>query len=277
MAWDQLARPGSTLDESPLESARFGLDVARLTVGQGELDRKGLLEAVEASGAQVVVVRYDSRRQDVAALVASGRRAVIQTGALTYWEIALADRLRTSPVEGMRVDTAATLFGAAGADPADVVRTVVRSSFADYGNHYTADPLLDRSAALAGYEDWAVRTLADDPGRVLVMAQAGRPAGAATVEMSANGADVEVLLAGLVPSAQGRGLYPHLLGACADVGASRGATRLVISTQVHNTRVQRSWARQGLRPFAAVETLHLVDRGLLRQSLSVDDRAPTET
>jgi hypothetical protein len=32
---------------------------------------------------------------------------------------------------------------------------------------------------------------------------------------------------------------------------------------VHNVRVQRAWARFGLRPFAAVETVHLVDRALL--------------
>jgi ribosomal protein S18 acetylase RimI-like enzyme len=144
-----------------------------------------------------------------------------------------------------------------------IVREVVRSSFRDYGNHYTANPLLDPAAALAGYEDWAVRSLRSDPGNVLVMMEGGAPIGMATLEPGADGNHCEILLAGLVPAAQGRRLYDGLLEGCERAAAARGATRIVISTQVHNVRVQRAWARHGLRPFAAIETVHLVDRRLL--------------
>jgi RimJ/RimL family protein N-acetyltransferase len=77
----------------------------------------------------------------------------------------------------------------------------------------------------------------------------------------------EILLAGLVPAAQGRRLYGDLLLAVERAAGEAGRERLVISTQVQNVRVQRAWARFGMRPFAAVETVHLVRPELLRAAL----------
>ena len=37
----------------------------------------------------------------------------------------------------------------------------------------------------------------------------------------------------------------------------RGLPRVIISTQVSNVRVQRAWVRAGMKPFAAVTTLHV--------------------
>jgi GNAT superfamily N-acetyltransferase len=67
----------------------------------------------------------------------------------------------------------------------------------------------------------------------------------------------------MISAAQGRGRYAVLLAACAAEAHRRGLSRLIISTQVHNVRVQRAWARLGLRPFAAIETVHAVRRNLL--------------
>ncbi|MFF1528386.1 GNAT family N-acetyltransferase [Cellulomonas sp. NPDC058312] len=241
---------------SPAESARFGVEVHRLTIGPGELRAGELRALVEASAADVLVVRYDVGRQEVPAVLAATSRAVLPAGALTYWE---------TPVRAGRASGSTEVVPSGALDPAvaeSVVRDVVRSSFAAYGNHYTADPLLDAAAALAGYEEWATQSLRQDPDDVLVQLLEGVPVGVATVEHADD--HVEVLLAGLVPVAQGRGLYGDLLAAVEARAAARGLGRLVISTQVQNVRVQRAWARQGLRPFAAVETVHLVRREALR-------------
>ncbi|VTR76201.1 GNAT family N-acetyltransferase [Cellulomonas hominis] len=258
MSWDQLAAPGLVLADSPAESARFGRAVSRLTIGAGALDPDELAALVAGSAADVLVVRYDAGRQEVPALLASGSRAVLPAGALTYWEKALEHGSVGAPARSAVVGP-----GELGGDAAEAaVREVVRSSFADYGNHYTADPLLDRDAALAGYEEWATGSLARESDDVLVQTVDGACVGVATLERADD--HVEVLLAGLVPSAQGRGLYGDLLVAVQAWALERGLSRLVISTQVHNVRVQRAWARAGLRPFAAVETVHLVDRETLR-------------
>jgi ribosomal protein S18 acetylase RimI-like enzyme len=262
MSWDQLLEPGVTVRDSPVETDRFGCTIARVTIGPGPVDADHLLAVIRDLTSAVLVVRYDAARLDLPSTFARSRRAVVPAGTLTYWErsVSVADppapsNLQVLPADTMDLETVSAL-----------VREIVRASFLDYGNHYTANPLLDRSAALAGYEDWALRSLIGDPGNVLVMTDQGEPIGLATLESGADTGHLEILLAGLVPSAQGRRLYGSLLDACVRVAATRGARRVVISTQVHNVRVQRAWAREGLRPFAAIETVHLIDRDLFLAS-----------
>jgi ribosomal protein S18 acetylase RimI-like enzyme len=273
MSWDQLLAPGVTVRDSPLETDRFGCSFERVTIGPGPLAADDLLAVIEDRGADVLVVRYDAARLELPSIFARSHRAVLPAGTLTYWEkpVSAAEPPEPSIPEvpsaaeppeppDLEVLSAATLDLET---VSTVVREIVRASFRDYGNHYTANPLLDRSAALAGYEDWAVRSLGSDPGNVLVLVEGGIPIGMATLEPGSDGDHLEILLAGLVPAAQGRRLYDVLLDGCERAAAARGATRMVISTQVHNVRVQRAWARHGLRPFAAIETVHLVDRDLL--------------
>lgn len=267
MSWDQLLEPGVVVRPSPVETDRFGCTIDRVTIGPGPVDVDRLLAVIQDLSADVLVVRYDAARLELHSTFARSRRAVVPAGTLTYWEqpVSVAEpaapsNLEVHPADAGDLETVSAL-----------VREIVRASFRDYGNHYTANPLLDPSAALAGYEDWAVRSLSGDPGNVLVMTDRGEPIGLATLELGADARHLEILLAGLVPTAQGKGLYGSLLDACERVAAARGARRMVISTQVHNVRVQRAWARHGLRPFAAIETVHLIDRDLLISSDRKDD------
>ena len=277
MSWDQLLAPGLTVRDSPAETERFGCSIQRVTIGPGPVEPAALLAQIEHLPADVLVVRYDAARLELPGTLARSRRAVVPAGTLTYWEKPVSDAAQPTPPpapSGLAVVPANTMVieapGSLAAATA-VVREIVLTSFDDYGNHYSANPLLDPAAALAGYQEWAVRSLTDDPGNVLVMTEHDKPVGMATLEPGADGHDLEILLAGLVPAAQGRRLYGSLLQACETVAAARGASRLVISTQVHNVRVQRAWAREGLRPFAAVETVHLIDRDLLLASHRKDD------
>jgi len=256
MSWDQLLEPGVVVRESPVETERFGCSIERVTIGPGPVDEDRLLALVEDLSADVLVVRYDAARLELPATFAGSRRAVVPAGTLTYWEkpVSVAEppepsNLEVLPADALDLETVSA-----------VVRDIIRASFWEYGNHYTANPLLDRSAALAGYEDWAVRSLSGDPCNVLVMMDLDEPIGFATVEPVSHAGDLEIPLAGLFPAAQGKRLYDVLLDGCDRVAVARGAQRVVVSTQAHNVRVQRAWVRQGRRPFAAIETVHLIDR-----------------
>ena len=256
MAWVDLVEPGLSIGPSPLDSDRFGLRIVRATAGGG-VDTDTLVRTIDALDADVVIVRYAAGDQRLASAFAATRFAVIPAGALTYWDKAVGDEdvladcdLDVAPGTAYDADHAAL-----------VVRDVIRDSFHGYGNHYTANPLLDRAAALEGYEDWASRTLIADPANVLVLVRSGDAIGVATLAVADD--HLEILLAGLLSGAQGQGWYAALLAGCEARARSLGLPRLVISTQVHNIRVQRAWARFGFRPFAAIETLHLVERGAL--------------
>ncbi|GAB3594557.1 hypothetical protein GCM10027446_18640 [Angustibacter peucedani] len=265
MSWEGLLAPGLELADSPAETARFGVSIARVHVapdddGPDVEDR--LRDLLAAAHADVVVLRYPADRVALGAVAATSGRDVLAAGALTYWGApsgAVLDPRADGPDRGLAVVTAAEH----GSGVEDVVDAVVAASFAGYGNHYTSDPLLDDDLALAGYQEWARRSVTAHPDDVLLLLHDGEPVGVATCDEQPELGDLEVLLAGLVPDAQGQGWYGTLLAACARHAAERGLARTTISTQVHNVRVQRAWAKAGLRPFAAVETLHCVRRGLL--------------
>jgi RimJ/RimL family protein N-acetyltransferase len=275
VSWAELAGAGVTHVASPAESDRFGVGIARVTVGAAAdpSTRAALLsDALDETSADVVVVRYPAVAGDCAAASAAAGRDVLAAGALVYWALAPAGR----PAHVDHPDLAVVGADEAGAPASldEAVDSVVRESFDGYANHYTFNPLLDDTAALAGYVDWARRATApelsgspvDTEVGTVVLVHREQPVGVATTSSgpeSGGGRHVEVLLAGVARRWQGRGWYATLLAGVASRAFDAGASRLVISTQVHNTRVQRAWARAGFEPFAAVETLHLVRRGLL--------------
>jgi RimJ/RimL family protein N-acetyltransferase len=276
VAWDDLTGTDVRLSSNAVETARFGISIARLSVGS-DLPTSGpdfddaaetVSDALARSPADVVVVRYPAQVIRLGAVVARSGRDVLPAGALTYWG-ARADSVPVITDDGLDV-VPATLLPGSAADVDRMVADVVADSFAGYGNHYLANPLLDSAAALAGYQEWARRSLSGERD-ALVLVGSGRPIGVATLVGSHDGTShLEVLLAGLVSAAQGRGSYAVLLTACAGEARRRGLGRIIISTQVHNVRVQRAWARLGLRPFAAVETVHAVRAGRL------GDRNPSD-
>jgi GNAT superfamily N-acetyltransferase len=66
----------------------------------------------------------------------------------------------------------------------------------------------------------------------------------------------EGVLNAVAPAAQGRGLYRALLLEALRWCEGRGATRMVISTQLTNLGVQRVWCLLGFVPSHAFYTFH---------------------
>lgn len=252
MTWSTYARDGVRSAVSATESARFGCSVARVDIGKATVEL--IAKSIAALDADVLVVRFDARRRDIPALLASSGRTVLPAGTLTYWERAVGPETEPPYVTNDDVDVLPIdELGVAGRH---VVESIVRDTFASYPNHYAANPLFDATRAAAGYVEWALSRLADDTGHVLVLRRGGEPIGLAT--LADVGGELEIELAGLVPQAQGRGDYGSLIAGCVHTAALAGRDRVVISTQVDNVRVQRAWIKAGFKPFAAVETVHLI-------------------
>ncbi|MET8051018.1 GNAT family N-acetyltransferase [Streptosporangium sp. NPDC005286] len=253
MAWcDVIGSRAVRAVESPLESARFGCSVERLTVpAESGTPFSTVAEALLGSAADVVVLRYPAEHVDwFAKLTAFGRTAVF-ADSLVYWRLRAGEGREPAPSPDLRTSELV--------DPT-AVKALVSDIFGAYGNHYLANPLFDAAGALAGYQEWAQRSCAE--GRCLALedrgagAESPRVLGLATLEEE--GSRTEILLAGVISGSQGRGRYAHLLRAVEHRALARGATELVISTQGHNTRVQRAWARYGFEPVQTLLTVHLV-------------------
>lgn len=256
MSWAALTRDGITIAKSSFESARFDCSVSRLVVGQRRERRAAdeliVTRQLQESTDDLVICRWPGERAEFAAAAIRSSRVLLPADMLVYWEAPAADfdpagLLGESPVSFHRATSATR-------DTADLLSTIISDSFAGYGNHYAANPCLDDGLALQGYIEWAQRVFAESPENVILMHDGEQPIGIAT--MSRDGDDLEIELAGLVAKYQGQGLYGALLAAIRGHAMNSGCSRVIISTQTHNVRVQRAWVKAGFKPFATVATVH---------------------
>jgi hypothetical protein len=260
VSWADLDRDDIVAEASPVESDRFGVSLARVTVGRRATDGaetwRRLALACERPE-DVLVVRRPSSLVGCSAVLAATGRVVLPADTLTYWDTAAAD-LAEQPV----VPDAPRVTRADQVDPGEL-HAAVADVFADYVNHYAANPLLDRALALEGYVDWVARTLHAQPDAGAVLVEGDRVLGFGTWTVGPSGDHCEFLLGGMRAEARGRGWYALLLVETARAALTAGAPTVVISTQGANVGVQRAWARLGLRPRADFTTAHLVRAGLL--------------
>lgn len=239
---------------SPAESARFGLDVARVVLSAEDVAdtvrMSRLRHALDTSDARVVIVRYPSSELSLISLVdANGSWDIYPGGSLLYWEC-------SRPVDRPFEETTVVDGTDREARHPELV-SLVEEIFTDYRNHYAADPLLPPDAAAAGYREWAGGLIDSSDVLVVTVDVADQPVGIALV--SDEGGEWDVRLAGIAPAHQRRGHYGRLI-ARVEREAARAGVRLIISTQAHNVGVQSAWASFGWRPFDAIETVHLVRR-----------------
>lgn len=246
------------VDHSPLESTRFDLRIGRCTLA-GPVDVGEL--AAASGGFDVVVLRYPADALDVPfALAAVPGYRIVPADHLCVWEWSGAEPPVVEPPPAWTV-TPST-------DVTDVL-DVVRDSFAAYPNHYRANPLLDREKALDGYCEWAAALVeAGDDAATVLRDAAGQAVGIALVDWLTDPPDIR--LAGMRSSAQGRGLYRVLLARVLAHAHEGGHDRVQISTQSHNTKVMRAWARMGFRPVSTIATVHLVGEELLAARFASD-------
>lgn len=260
MSWAALTRDGISIAESSFESARFDCSVSRLVVGQRRErrldDELVVTRQLQESTDDLVICRWPGERAEFASAAIRSSRVLLPADMLVYWEAPVAD---FDPA-GLLGDSSVSFHRAASAtrDTADLLERIISDSFAGYGNHYAANPCLDDGLALQGYVEWAQRAFDESPENVMLMHDGDQPIGIAT--LSRDGDDLEIELAGLVAQHQGKGLYGALLAAIRGHAMNSGCSRVIISTQAHNVRVQRAWVRAGFKPFATVATVHAMTR-----------------
>jgi ribosomal protein S18 acetylase RimI-like enzyme len=238
-----------TSGHSALDSARFDRGIARVTVPAGvEVDVHEVVDEIEKQAADVCILRYPARHQTWFAEFARMPHEVLLADSLVYWSLRPGSGNRPA-----RQANTAVREGVGEENLDDLVAEV----FSGYRNHYAANPAFPTHLALAGYQDWAGRSL--DRGDLLSLWMDDEVVGFATHELSDGVA--EILLAGVAGRHQGQGLYAHLLAGEEALAIESGAESLVISTQGHNTKVQRTWARYGFEPVESFLTVHVMRRG----------------
>lgn len=239
-----MSAPGPVI--SPLERERFGVAAARWDAASEE----GLADALafcRDHGVDLLIARCDTR--ETAAVHALERAGGLLMDTLVH----LACQANGRPVSPPGMPPVRT----AAPEDAARVRAVAAQAFRAYAGHYHADRRLDRAAADEVYPDWAFRCCVDRSfaDEVFVCGSGEGVAGFLTAR--ARDPQAEILLCGVLPREQRRGVHGALTAAALAWARDRGRARVVVSTQLLNTAAQAAWLKAGFRPHGSQYTFHL--------------------
>lgn len=233
---------------SEIDEARFGLRVAKASHVTSE-GLPGVLAFCREHDVQLLIARCGA--EDVRAAQAMESAGFLLMDTLVVYTRSLA-------ASSLPPDVGCVLVRPMRAGEEATVAAVAAEAFRDYRiGHYHADPRLDPRACDAVYTSWA-RVLCQERGKrseVLVAEDGGVVIGFLGLRLSSP-TEGEGVLNGVAPTAQGRGIYTSLLSEGLEWCRRHGAGCFLISTQLSNWRVQRVWARLGLRLTDASYTFH---------------------
>jgi GNAT superfamily N-acetyltransferase len=229
---------------SALDSKRFGIRVFR-----GRVDSVAavaeLMQFSRSADLDLLIVRCPV--EAVATVQALERAGGFLTDTLVYYR-GPTSRFAPSPgpASGVRL--------CQEADRA-ALEAIARASFTGFFGHYHADPRLDQAAATEGYVQWASSALADALSVVLVSETEGRLSGFLTAK-KLDAKTWEILLNGVAPEFQRRGIYAALFREIGCRARAQGASEVLVSTQLSNLAPQKVWTRAGLELDHALYTFH---------------------
>ena len=235
---------------SKLDTDRFGIRIGRANIDNKEA-LPAVFDAVESESIQMLVARC--RTDDFETLHELEKRGALVMDTLVYYQ----KNLRRAPLP---VEIKENIVRPIKDSDLPGLAEVVRDTFHNYTGHYHADSRLDRFKADEGYVDWAMKMCEsrDAASREVLIAEhpPGVPAGFATLRMN-DANEGEGVLFGVHPSAEGRGIYWSFMVHGMDWCRDRGASRMVVSTQITNIAVQKVWGRLGFEMIKSYYTLHL--------------------
>ncbi len=232
---------------SAIDEERFGIRVARAPKVAAD-DLPGIMDFCQANGVVLLIARCLASELRAAQFMERDGFALMDT--LMYYR-------RDLVAESIPSDTGTVLVRPMRLGEEDGVKAVAAFSFRGYFGHYHADERLDRAKCDEAYKSWAYlscvsRDVADE---VLVAESAGSIVGFATLRLNDKD-EGEGVLFGVAASVQGQGIYRSFMIHGMNWCLSRGAKRMVVSTQINNVAVQKVWTRMGFELSHAYYTFH---------------------
>lgn len=233
---------------SAIDELRFGIPTAKAVV-QNVDEAVAAIDESRALGAKLLIVRCSSSALDASQrLEELGARIM---DVLVYFERDLTEL----PWPEDRSHVPLRYLGPGDVDEIEELAGVL---FRDYHGHYHADPRLDREACDEVYRSWArnsceSRDVADE---VLIAQVPGEPIGGFVTLRLNSPEEGEIVVGGVAPSMRGRGVYRSFMIGGMEWARERGASRMVLSTQITHVAVQGVWVGLGFAPSKSFLTFH---------------------
>ncbi len=240
---------GRVIALSPMDEARFGIRTARAT-GLTEACLPEVMQFCEREAVQFLIARCPAT--DLTTVHRLERDGFLLMDTLVYYRHKnLVDAPMAASPDGIVIRPVRP-----GEETA--VRLIAEQAFQGYQGHYHADPRLGPKDCDEAYKDWAIRSCDSREARrseVLVAASPDGLLGFATLRLETS-TEGDGVLFGVIPAAQGQGIFRLLMLRGMEWSRAHGATSMLYSTQVTNLAVQRVLVRLGFEPSGFSYTFH---------------------
>lgn len=232
------------------DGKRFGFRVARNRADLAVPSVDCILQAMHRLDPDVVILRIPSDQRAVVADLMTAGITLRYADTLMHYNCELTD--------WRSLENGTTQVAMAAAEDAEAVRRIASAGFQGYVSHYASNDVFKPDLVLQGYVEWAgshvVSTRPEDA--VWLVYENNAPVGFATTRRDFKANSVEVLLNAILPDHQSRGFYRKLMMGVMTYYRSIGVSRISISTQAWNIRVQQAWCALGFKPVLACNTFH---------------------
>lgn len=140
-----------------------------------------------------------------------------------------------------------------------LIEQAIPEIFAEYTNHYTSNPSLDRTKITLGYIEWAKGFVKEkDRSKISwIVYKDKTPIGFATCSVNDSTSECEGVLYGVLPGFSGGGVYSDIIRFTQNYFKKQGISVMKVSTQIQNFAVQKVWAREGFVLKEAFYTFHI--------------------
>jgi len=254
MILDYTANSYPSLVVSPSESRRFDRVVHRLIVPvHCSWSDQEIVTLTKSAKSDLVILRSPNTRNRLGGVLGSvlGFRTLHADSLLYFSRNLIPGYSGAPPPDGLSL---------AKDLPVDErFSNLILATFAEYQNHYSANPTLQKDAVERGYAEWAASILASPEGLVLTLNDDHGPVSfivARTFTSPTGGLHAEISLNGTHPAYRNKGLYRVLLTHCLEHLARQGAQELWISTQASHRVMIRTWEKLGFSFELGVNTYH---------------------
>ncbi len=231
---------------SAIDEKRFGVRTAKASLVFEDIPK--VIEFCSSHHVECLIARCPTT--DLPAAQEMERQGFLLMDTLVYYSCNLKGKPVPEDASGLYIRPVRKGEGHA-------VKDIAAESFRGYLGHYHADCRLDKKKCDEVYADWAYQLclstkVADE---VLVVDSDNMIIGFAAMHINSP-SEGEIVLNGVAPSSQGKGVYRWLMISAMKWCISQDIGKIIISTQVTNAAAQKVWTRLGFELSHSYYTFH---------------------
>jgi GNAT superfamily N-acetyltransferase len=217
----------------------------------GISDVPKLREEIVQNKCDVLILRLPSKTKASHSLLHQLGFQIIHADSLVYYSVNF-NRMIIKPLRNE------LKFEIIDETNSNFLDKMIPTIFNDYQNHYYSNPIFSSKDINEGYLEWA-KSFQSYEGRIswIVKNTENHGVAFATCSFDLFNKTCEGVLFGVMPNYAGIGIYSDLIRYTRNYFYNLGIKKMIVSTQLQNYSVQKSWISEGFQLKTSYETYHI--------------------